>query len=53
MGKIGLLISIFEAVNAIDFSRKGFATRGEEQKGRICHARNRLVDRTFGTRTST
>ena len=31
----GLLNSIYEAAAAIDFGRKGFATRGKEQEGRI------------------
>jgi len=31
----GLLSSVYEAAAAIDSGRKGFATRGEEQEGRI------------------
>jgi len=34
---IGLITSIFEATAAIDFGRKGFATRDEEQEGRISY----------------
>ena len=37
MEAIGLITSIFEATAAIDFGRKGFATRGEERKGRISY----------------
>jgi len=32
---IGLLSSVYEAAAAIDAGRKGFATRGKEQEGRI------------------
>ena len=35
MDKIGLVDKIYNAVVAIDFGRKGFATRGKEQEGRI------------------
>jgi hypothetical protein len=31
----GLINSIYDAAAAIDFGRKGFATRGKEQEGRI------------------
>jgi hypothetical protein len=33
----GLIDSIYGAVAAIDFGRKGFATRGKEQEGRISY----------------
>ena len=39
MDKTGLLTSIFEATSAIDFGRKGFATRGKEREGRISYER--------------
>jgi len=32
---IGLLASIFEATTNIDLGRKGFATKGKEQEGRV------------------
>ena len=35
MDKTGLLYNIYEAVVRIDSGRKGFATRGKEQEGRI------------------
>ena len=35
MDKRGLVSNIYKAVVAIDFGRKGFATRGKEQEGRI------------------
>ena len=35
MDKIGLVSSIAEAVISIDAGRRGFATRGKEQEGRI------------------
>ena len=35
MAKIGLVNSVYEAAAKIDFGRKGFATRGKEQEGRI------------------
>jgi hypothetical protein len=35
LDKIGLLSRIYTAVTAIDSGRKGFATRGVEQEGRI------------------
>ena len=35
MAKIGLINSIYEAVVAIDFGRKGFSTRGKAEEGRI------------------
>ena len=35
MDLIGLLSSVYEAAAAIDTGRKGFATRGKEQEGRV------------------
>ena len=35
MAKIGLVSRIYDAALAIDSGRKGFATRGKEQEGRI------------------
>jgi len=35
LAKIGLVTSIADAALAIDYGRKGFATRGKEQEGRI------------------
>ena len=35
MDLIGLLASIFEATTNIDLGRKGFATKGKEQEGRV------------------
>jgi hypothetical protein len=35
LAKIGLLRNIYEVALAIDSGRKGFATRGKEQEGRI------------------
>ena len=35
MAKIGLLRNIYESVLAIDSGRKGFATRGKAEEGRI------------------
>jgi len=37
LGATGLLDDIYIATIAIDFGRKGFATRGREQKGRISY----------------
>ena len=37
MAPIGLINSIYDAVAAIDFGRKGFAARGKEQEGRISY----------------
>ena len=37
MDRIGLVDSIYNAVVAIDSGRKGFATRGKEQEGRISY----------------
>jgi len=37
LAKTGLLIRIAEASFSIDFGRKGFATRGKEQEGRISY----------------
>ena len=37
MAKTGLLRSIADAATAIDLGRKGFATRGKEQEGRISY----------------
>lgn len=37
MAQIGLLNSIYVAVTNIDAGRKGFATRGKEQEGRISY----------------
>jgi len=35
--KAGLVSSVYDAALAIDFGRKGFATRGKEQEGRISY----------------
>ena len=35
MARIGLVNSVYEAAAAIDFGRKGFATRGKAEEGRI------------------
>ena len=37
MAKIGLVSSIYNAALAIDFGRKGFATRGKAEEGRISY----------------
>ena len=37
MAKTGLLRSITDAASSIDLGRKGFATRGKEQEGRISY----------------
>ena len=37
MGTTGLVSSIVEATFAIDFGRKGFATRGKAEEGRISY----------------
>ena len=37
MDKAGLLTRITDAALAIDSGRKGFATRGKEQEGRISY----------------
>ena len=37
MATVGLITSILEATSAIDSGRKGFATRGKEQEGRISY----------------
>ncbi|MCL2067576.1 MAG: hypothetical protein FWG99_08940 [Treponema sp.] len=37
MDLTGLVNSIYDAAAAIDFGRKGFATRGKEQEGRISY----------------
>ena len=37
MDQIGCVRSITKAVSAIDFGRKGFATRGKEHEGRISY----------------
>ena len=37
MDLTGLLSNIYQATFAIDFGRKGFATRGKEQEGRISY----------------
>ena len=37
MDPTGLINSIYDAVAAIDFGRKGFATRGKEQERRISY----------------
>jgi len=37
LDKAGLLSSIYKAAINIDFGRKGFATRGKEQEGRISY----------------
>ena len=39
MDKTGLVTSIYNAVAAIDFGRKGFATWGKEHEGRISYER--------------
>jgi hypothetical protein len=35
--RTGLVNNVYEAVAKIDFGRKGFATRGKEQEGRISY----------------
>jgi len=37
LAKIGLVDNIYEAVAAIDAGRKGFATRGKAEEGRISY----------------
>ena len=37
MGAIGLVSSVYEAALAIDFGRKGFATRGKAEDGRLSY----------------
>jgi hypothetical protein len=37
LDQIGFVSEIYEAVIGIDFGRKGFATRGKEQEGRISY----------------
>ena len=37
MAKTGLVSSIYQAAINIDYGRKGFATRGKEQEGRISY----------------
>jgi len=37
LAKIGLVSSIYDAALAIDFGRKGFATRGKAEEGRISY----------------
>jgi len=37
LAKIGLVSSIYNAALAIDFGRKGFATRGKAEEGRISY----------------
>ena len=37
MDRIGLTLDISDAAISIDFGRKGFATRGKEQEGRISY----------------
>jgi hypothetical protein len=37
LAKTGLVSSIYQAAINIDFGRKGFATRGKEQEGRISY----------------
>jgi hypothetical protein len=37
LDKIGLISSIYDAALAIDFGRKGFATRGKAEEGRISY----------------
>ena len=37
MDQIGLVNRIIDASASIDFGRKGFATRGKEQEGRISY----------------
>ena len=37
MARIGLVNSVYEAAANIDLGRKGFATRGKEQEGRISY----------------
>jgi hypothetical protein len=37
LASIGLLRNIYEAALAIDFGRKGFATRGKAEEGRISY----------------
>jgi len=37
LARIGLVNSVYEAASAIDFGRKGFATRGKAEEGRISY----------------
>ena len=37
MDRAGLISSITDAAASIDIGRKGFATRGKEQEGRISY----------------
>ena len=37
MARIGLVNSVYEAAFSIEYGRKGFATRGKEQEGRISY----------------
>jgi len=37
LDRIGLIHNIYDAALAIDFGRKGFASRGKEQEGRISY----------------
>ena len=37
MERTGLISSVYDAAFSIDFGRKGFATRGKEQEGRISY----------------
>ncbi|WP_461257360.1 hypothetical protein [Treponema sp. R80B11-R83G3] len=46
MDKAGLINSIYNAALAIDFGRKGFATRGKEQEGRISYEKGIALEMT-------
>jgi hypothetical protein len=37
LARIGLVNSVYEAAAAIDFGRKGFATKGKAEEGRISY----------------
>ena len=54
MDLIGLVDKIYEAVAAIDFGRKGFATRGKAEEGRLSYERGiSLALSTFNNAQST
>ena len=46
MEATGLLSRIYDAASAIDFGRKGFATRGKEHEGRLSYERG-LSDKSY------
>lgn len=42
MDLAGLVDSLYEAVFSIDFGRKGFATRGKAEEGRLAYGKGLL-----------